>query len=108
VYRFFSTSFAPKSSHFYTANAPEYQSLLVNPNWEVEGPVYSIVMPSADGSCPGATVPVYRMYNNGQGAAPNHRFTTDFGTRNAMLARPADKAWIAEGAGVGVGMCAPQ
>ena len=43
-------------------------------------------------------MPVYRMYNNGQGAAPNHRFTTDFATRDSMLTRPADKAWLAEGA----------
>ena len=108
VYRFFSTSFTPKSSHFYTANPTEYNVLLTNPNWQVEGPVYAVVMPSGDGTCPAGTVPVYRMYNNGQGAAPNHRFTTDVATRNAMLTRPADKAWLAEGAGIGVGMCSPQ
>jgi hypothetical protein len=65
-------------------------------------------MPAADGSCPAGTIPVYRLYNNGQGAAPNHRFTTDLATRNAMLARPDGKAWLAEGAGAGVGMCSPQ
>jgi mono/diheme cytochrome c family protein len=108
VYRFFSTSFSPKSSHFYTANPAEYSVLLTNPNWQVEGPVFNVVMPAADGTCPAATVPVYRMYNNGQGAAPNHRFTTDMATRNTMLSRSVDKAWIAEGAGVGVGMCSPQ
>ena len=108
VYRFFSTSFAPKSSHFYTANPAEYAALLTNPNWQLEGPVFSVVMPAADGTCPAGTAPVYRMYNNGQGAAPNHRFTTDMATRNAMLSRPPDKAWLAEGAGVGVGMCSPQ
>jgi hypothetical protein len=108
VYRFFSTSFAPKSSHFYTANPDEYTSLLSNPNWQIEGPVFSVPMPSANGTCPSGTVPVYRMYNQGQGAAPNHRFTTDAATRDAMLSRPADKAWLAEGVGVGVGMCSPQ
>jgi len=36
-------------------------------------------------TCPPATVPVYRLYNNGQGAAPNHRYTTNLGTRASML-----------------------
>jgi hypothetical protein len=108
VYRFFSTSFAPKSSHFYTANPAEHQSLLTNPNWQVEGAVFNLAVPATDGTCPAGTVPVYRLYNNGQGAAPNHRFTTDITVRNAMLSRPVDKAWIAEGMGVGVGFCSPQ
>jgi hypothetical protein len=108
VYRFFSTSFSPKSSHFYTANEGEYAAVLANPDWQYEGQVFNVVTPAADGSCPAGTIAVYRLYNNGQGAAPNHRFTTDLATRNAMLARPADKAWVAEGAGVGVGMCSPQ
>ena len=32
--------------------------------------------PDAQGACPAGTTAVYRMYNNGQGAAPNHRYTT--------------------------------
>jgi hypothetical protein len=108
VHRFFSTSFAPRSSHFYTANPTEFAAVLANPNWQYEGDVFNVPMPSADGSCPAGTLPVYRLYNNGQGGAPNHRFTSDLVTRNAMLGRPADKAWVAEGAGTGVGMCSPQ
>jgi hypothetical protein len=108
VYRFFSTSFSPKSSHFYTANPDEYAAVLANPNWQYEGQVFNVVMPASDGTCPAGTLPVYRLYNNGQGAAPNHRFTTDLITRDAMLSRPGAKAWIAEGAGIGVGMCSPQ
>jgi len=108
VYRFFSTSFAPKSSHFYTANFSEYQALLVNHNWQVEGAVFNVPVPAADGTCAAGTIPVYRLYNNGQGAAPNHRFTTDLSVRTTMLSRPADKAWIAEGMGIGVGFCSPQ
>jgi hypothetical protein len=108
VYRFFSTSFAPKSSHFYTANFSEYQTLLLNTNWQVEGAVFNVPVPAADGTCAAGTIPVYRLYNNGQGAAPNHRFTTDLSVRNSMLSRPVDKAWIAEGNGIGVGFCSPQ
>jgi mono/diheme cytochrome c family protein len=108
VYRFFSTSFAPKSSHFYTANFSEYQTLLLNPNWQVEGPVFNVPVPATDGTCAAGTIPVYRLYNNGQGAAPNHRFTTDMSVRNSMISRPVDKQWIAEGNGIGVGFCSPQ
>jgi hypothetical protein len=108
VHRFFSTSFAPKSSHFYTANPAEFDAVLANHDWQYEGDVFSVPMPAVDGSCPAGTLPIYRLYNNGQGGAPNHRFTTDFSTRNAMLGLPPDKAWVAEGAGIGVGMCSPQ
>jgi mono/diheme cytochrome c family protein len=107
VYRFFSTSFTPKSSHFYTANAAEYDAVLANADWQLEGQVFNVVLPGADGTCPAGTTAVYRLYNNGQGAAPNHRFTTDLVTRDAMLSRPVDKAWVPEGVGVGVGMCSP-
>ena len=50
------------------------------------------------------TTPVYRLYNQGQGGAPNHRYTTDLGVRSQMLAQ----GWVPEGFGpVGVVMCAP-
>jgi hypothetical protein len=60
-------------------------------------------IPEANGNCPSGTIPVYRLYNNGQGGAPNHRFTTSDQTRVQMLAN----GYSAEGAGIGVGMCAP-
>jgi len=104
VWRFFSTSFDPKSSHFYTANVPEYNTLLTNPNWQLEGPVFATPMPAADGTCPAGTIPIYRLYNNGQGGVPNHRFTTDANVRQQMIAA----GWIAEGQGIGVGFCSPQ
>ena len=47
--------------------------------------------------------PVYRLYNNGRGAAPNHRFTTDLAVRSQMLAQ----GYVAEGYGIGVSMCSP-
>jgi len=104
VWRFFSTTFAPKSSHFYTALEVEYNALLTNDNWQLEGPVFNIPVPATDGTCPSGTVPVYRLYNNGMGGAPNHRFTTDAGVRTQMIAA----GWIPEGYGIGVGFCSPQ
>jgi hypothetical protein len=104
VYRFFSTIFDPKSAHFYTANVAEYNALVSGVGWQLEGPVFSTPMPASNGACPAGSIPIYRMYNNGQGGAPNHRFTTDINVRTQMLAA----GWIAEGQGIGVGFCSPQ
>ena len=104
VWRFFSTSFAPKSSHFYTDIVSEYNSLLANPNWQLEGPVFNTPPPAADGTCPAGSIPIYRLYNNGMGGAPNHRFTTDPSLRAQMIAQ----GWAAEGFGIGVVFCSPQ
>jgi len=104
VCRFFSTAFAPKSSHFYTPDAAECATVKANPNWTFEGEVFYTVTPAQDGTCPAGLNPVYRVYNNGQGAAPNHRYTTDLAVRATMLAQ----GWIPEGYGtIGVIMCAP-
>ena len=106
VWRFFSTVFAPKSSHFYTDNVVEYNALVAENGvgWQLEGPVFSTPMPALDGTCPAGNIPVFRMYNNGMGGAPNHRFTTDINIRAQMLAA----GWIPEGYGIGVTFCSPQ
>jgi probable HAF family extracellular repeat protein len=105
VCRFFSASFAPKSSHFYTPDAGECSIVNQNGGWSLEGDVMSAPVPDPSGNCPAGTQPVYRLYNNGQGAAPNHRYTTSLATRAQMMAN----GWIPEGYGlVGVIMCSPQ
>ena len=72
---------------------------------DVRGEVFSIRCRRSTVSCAAGTNPVYRVYNNGQGGAPNHRYTTELAVRNAMIAL----GWIAEGYGsIGVIMCAPQ
>jgi lysyl endopeptidase len=102
VYRFFSTSFAPKSSHFYTSSTQEFAALTSNSNWQLEGPVFSSITPTVAGICPAANLPIYRLYNNGHGGAPNHRYTTNTTVRAQMLAQ----GWIPEGYGaLGVMMC---
>lgn len=104
VCRFFTDSFGGKSSHFFAARGLGCEGALANPGWQYEGDVYSVRPPDSSGLCPAGTVPIYRMYNNGQGGAPNHRFSTKLAIRAEMLS----EGWIAEGAGVGVGMCAPE
>ena len=106
VWRFFSTIFSPKSSHFYTASSSDYNALVSGAiaGWQLEGSAFSTLMPASDGSCPSGSIPVYRLYNNGMGGAPNHRFTTDINVRAQMLAA----GWAPEGQGIGVGFCSPQ
>jgi hypothetical protein len=104
VCRFFTTAFPPASSHFYAPRGLGCEEALASKDWQFEGDVFYASLPDADGECPSGTLPVYRLYNNGQGGAPNHRFATSLAIRAEMLAN----GYIAEGAGVGVGMCSPQ
>ena len=104
VCRFFSTAFAPKSSHFYTPYGFECNSLKTDPGWQYEDSNLVMAMPDASGHCPAGFAPVYRFYNNFQGAAPNHRYTTDATVKAQMLA----KGYTQEGPLPGLAfMCAP-
>lgn len=105
VCRFFSTAFAPKSSHFYTPFAGECASRQADTAWMLESAdAFDIAIPAPDGSCASGLIPVYRLYNNGQGGAPNHRYTTDATVRAQMIGQ----GWIPEGLGAsGIEMCSP-
>jgi hypothetical protein len=51
------------------------------------------------------TQPLYRLYNNGQGGAPNHRYTTRIDVRQQMITQ----GWVSEGYGpLGAIACVPQ
>jgi hypothetical protein len=105
VCRFFSAAFAPKSSHFYTNMPYECDLAKTYPAWTFEGEVFNIPGAAADGTCAPGTVPVYRLYNNGQSGAPNHRYVTVPLVRDQMLAA----GWVLEGNLPGLAfMCAPQ
>ena len=105
VCRFYSVAFGPKSAHFYTSAPDECSRLKNNPDWIFEDEVFAIPSARADGSCAAGTVPIYRLYNNGEGGAPNHRYTTVPLVRDAMLMG----GWVLEGNGPGFAfMCAPQ
>jgi hypothetical protein len=92
--RFLSTAFFPKSSHFYTDDATECASLEADRIWQYEGIAFYIQPPNEWGGCPATeTIPLYRLYNNGMGGAPNHRYTTNEVLRNQMVAG----GWVVEG-----------
>lgn len=93
VCRFFTVTFAPKSSHFYTEHAGECSDLQSNPNWQFETVAFYAPPPVA-GSCPVGTKPVYRIYNSGIGGAPNHRFTTSLAVYSNFI---NGQGWTGEG-----------
>jgi hypothetical protein len=106
--RYFSGAmFEPKSSHFYTYLQSEWNALREQGLWRYEGTAFAVRLLEGDlssRSCASGAVPLYRLYNNSQGGAPNHRYTTDPGVRADMMGR----GWIPEGYGPeGVGFCAP-
>ena len=107
ICRFFNDHFAPKSSHFYAAHGFGCEATIAQfPDWGLEDDkLFNTMLPDATtGDCPAGTIPVYRMYNQGMGGAPNHRFVTSLAERQKML----DQGFVAEGAGpIGVGMCVP-
>ena len=106
ICRFFNSSFAPKSSHFYAPHGLGCEATLSTfPDWKLEDDkLFNVMLPDAGGVCPAGTLPVYRLYNNGMGGAPNHRFVTSLAERQIMIG----KGYVPEGNGIGVGMCAPQ
>jgi hypothetical protein len=104
VCRFWSgQTFVPKSSHFYTPIATECTKVKGNRDWVYEGEVFAMALPDSAGACAGGTVPLYRLYNDGQTGAPNHRYTTRATIRSQMVAL----GWVPEGSGIGVIGCVP-
>lgn len=107
VCRFFSTAFGLKSSHFYTPFSDECAKVKGNPSWQFEAEgdeVFHLPIAAGDGSCAAGTAPVYRLFNEGQGGAPNHRYTTSSEVRGQMEA----KGWVLEGNGPHFAfMCSP-
>lgn len=106
VCRFYSTAFGDKSSHFYSPFESECASLRSDPRWTLESDAAFRATPaSADGACVAGLAPVYRLFNDGQGGAPNHRYTIDRNVRADMIAR----GWVPEGFGPdAVQLCSPR
>ena len=105
VCRFFSTSFAPRSSHFYTPFAAECELVKHNPDWQYENIAFFLKVPvSVNGPCPADTVPLYRLFNNGIGGAPNHRYATTL----ALVAQMQAQGWVPESTDLGsIFACTP-
>jgi hypothetical protein len=99
--RFFTAPghFGTRSSHFYTADPVECEGVKLYPDWQYEKIAFHIGVPAA-GACSAGPAPVYRMFNNGQTGAPNHRVTTD-------LALYQQFTTTLNGSAEGIAYCAP-
>lgn len=98
VCRFFGTfANGAVGSHFYTVDPVEceYVKGRLDWGWSYEGDAFYAVKPT-DGACPDGTSPIYRVYNNGMGGAPNHRYMTNLSDVNAMVSR----GWGSEGVAI--------
>lgn len=106
VCRFFNDHFLGVSTHFYAPHGLGCETTIASfPDWTLEdAQLFYASLPDTAGNCPAGQIPVYRLFNNGMGGAPNHRFTTDPTVRAQMLAQ----GYAPEGYGIGVGWCAPQ
>jgi probable HAF family extracellular repeat protein len=91
--RFFTIAFAPKSSHFYTPFPQECAIVKTEPEWQFEGIAFHMELANANGLCGAGTIPLYRIYNNGMGGAPNHRYTTS----QSVLFQMITSGWSFEG-----------
>jgi len=90
-------------SHFFGRGTAECDATgAEHPEFVLEDPQFMhTILPTA-GTCPASTIPVYRVFSNRADA--NHRYMTDRGVRDQMVA----KGWLAEGDGPDlVVMCAP-
>ncbi len=105
ICRFFNDHFAPKSSHFYGPRGGSCDvTLMMFPDWKLEDDkFFNAMLSDMSGGCPAGTIPVYRLFNNGMGGAPNHRFVTSLSERQTMV----NQGWKPEGNGIGVETCVP-
>jgi hypothetical protein len=76
-----------------------------NPACSYEGIAFYVQATNANGLCAPGTIALYRLYDNGMGGAPNHRYTTSIPIFYAMIAA----GWVFEGNGnTRVFACVPQ
>jgi hypothetical protein len=85
----------PRSTHFYTPISDECQTVKGNADWQFEAVAFFMVNTDVNGNCPAGTTPLFRLYNNGMGGAPNHRYTTNRAVFDQMVAQ----GWVPEGNG---------
>jgi hypothetical protein len=97
VCRFFGAPIVGFNTHFYTAFDFECDALKTEAAWIFEGNVFYIAADVLQ--CPASTRPVFRLYNNGMGGAPNHRYATSWPVIDAMQTQ----GWLLEG----LVFCAP-
>src|SRR5262249_2391157 len=83
----------PKS-HFYTIDADECASAMLDPDWTCESYAFSVIAAPTAGPCPAGTIPVHRLYNNRyMYNDSNHRYVTSAAIYQQMI----EVGWKGEG-----------
>lgn len=108
VCRFYSAAFE-KSTHVLSPYPDECAMLAANAAWRFEGYVFDVQLPlnrgDGHGACPPGTTILYRLFNNFEGGAPNHRYTDD----PIVAERMVERGWTREGEGItGAFACLPR
>ncbi|HEY7903897.1 MAG TPA: hypothetical protein VIH36_10610 [Casimicrobiaceae bacterium] len=103
VCRLFNDNYAGTSTHFYALtdyHVPGFDcndTLTEFPDWQLETDELfdaNAFLDPSFGTCAPTYIQLYRLYNNGAGGAPNHRFTS-----NTMVVQQTyAKGWTFEGA----------
>ena len=103
--RFFGVGFAPQTLALPDAVSHGMRGHADRPSWEFETIAFYLQLPDGNGECTDDPVPLFRLYNNFAGGAPNHRYTTSESTVREMQAA----GWTVEGNAVtGTFACVPQ
>lgn len=102
--RFYGSPTIGPNSHFHAAAGPECDGLKAlaattpadQPKWNYEGPAFRVERAlTRNGTCLPSTIPVTRLYNNGQarGIDANHRYTLRHDVADQMVRQ----GWVLEG-----------
>ena len=109
VCRFFSTSFTPRSSHFYTSDPNECGVVKLNKDWQFEGVVFGLLSPGPAGDCPAGTradLPAVQQRPGRRAQPPLHDergdpHADDRAGLDSRGLRPAGRHHVLAGLGVG-------
>ena len=100
--RFYGGKNGGPNTHLYTADDKECEALKQYPSLSYEGQTFAVYVPikapatAATATCPAASKPLYRLYNNAAGSngkfVLNHRYVTERSEVNAAVAQ----GWLDE------------
>ena len=108
--RFYGGKNGGPNTHFYSADDKECESLKQYKFLDYEGQTFAVNVPikaatsNASATCPAASKPLYRLYNNA--AASNGKFVSNhrYVTERSDVAAAVAQGWLDEG----MVMCVPQ
>ena len=107
--RFYGGKNGGPNTHFYSADDKECEALKQYPSLSYEGQTFAVNVPikapasAAAATCPAASKPLYRLYNNA--AASNGKFVSNhrYVTERSDVAAAVAQGWLDEG----MVMCVP-